>query len=192
VLAFYDPDAKEVVIRGGTRTLDVPHRVVLAHELTHVLQDQHFDLNRLEDAVRRAPGQSPQALRAVIEGDANRIEKKYLSGLSSNDRADFRAWEREGSQGADSATADVPAVISVLQSAPYAFGPLALQVVTADGGNGAVDRVFEHGVFTQQLFVEPSASFTEPAPEPIAAPKAAAGEKTNSENRSKPRPKTFH
>jgi len=178
VLAFYDPDAKEVVIRGGTRTLDVPHRVVLAHELTHVLQDQHFDLNRLEDAVRRAPGQSPQALRAVIEGDANRIEKKYLAGLSSNDRADFRAWERKGSQGADSATADVPAVISVLQGAPYAFGPLALEVVTADGGNGAVDRVFEHGVFTQQLFVEPSASLTEPAPEPIAAPKAAAGEKT--------------
>jgi hypothetical protein len=178
VLAFYDPDAKEVVIRGGTKTLDVPHRVVLAHELTHVLQDQHFDLNRLEGSVRRAPGQSPQALRTVIEGDANRIEKKYLSGLSGKDRDAFRTWERKGLEGADTATADVPAVISLLQGAPYAFGPLVLEVVAADGGNAAVDRVFEHGVFTQQLFVEPAASLTEPAPEPIAAPKAAAGEKT--------------
>lgn len=178
VLAFYDPDAKEVVIRGGTKYLDVPHRVVLAHELTHVLQDQHFDLNHLQDAVRRAPGQSPEALRAVIEGDANRIENKYLSGLSQNDRTDFRTWERSGVQSADRATADVPAVLSVLQSAPYAFGPLALQVVAADGGNRAVDRVFEHGVFTQKLFVEPTASFTEPAPAPISAPKATAGEKT--------------
>ena len=126
MLAFYDPDAKEVVIRGGTKFLDVPHRVVLAHELTHVLQDQHFDLNQLQDAVRRAPGQSPEALRAVIEGDANRIEDKYLSGLSQNDRTDFRTWERKGVQSADRATADVPAVLDVLQSAPYAFGPLAL------------------------------------------------------------------
>ena len=127
MLAFYDPDAKEVVIRGGTKFLDVPHRVVLAHELTHVLQDQHFDLNHLQDAVRRAPGQSPEALRAVIEGDANRIEDKYLSGLSQNDRTDFRTWERKGVQSADRATADVPAVLNVLQSAPYAFGPLALR-----------------------------------------------------------------
>jgi len=177
VLAFYDPDAKEVVIRGGTHGLDVPHRVVLAHELTHVLQDQHFDLQRLEGAVRKAPGQSPEALRAVIEGDATRIEDRYVAGLSANDRATYRAWQRKGSGAADRATADVPAVVSVLQSAPYAFGPLVLQVVAADGGNHAVDRVFEHGVFTQQLFVEPTASLTEPVPKPIAAPKVAGGEK---------------
>jgi hypothetical protein len=177
VLAFYDPDAEEVVIRGGTRHLDVPHRVVLAHELTHVLQDQHFDLGRLERDVRRAPGQSAQALRAVIEGDASRIEDRYVDDLSRNDRDVYRAWQLKGANEADRATADVPAVLSVLQSAPYAFGPVVLRVVTADGGNGAVDRVFEHGVFTQELFVEPTASLTEPPPEPIAAPKLAAGEK---------------
>ncbi len=176
VLAFYDPDAKEVVIRGGTHGLDVPHRVVLAHELTHVLQDQHFDLNRLERTVRRAPGQSPQALRAVVEGDATRIEDRYVAGLSAHDRATYRAWQRKGSDAADRATADVPAVVSVLQTAPYAFGPLVLQVVAADGGNRAVDRVFEHGVFTQQLFVEPTASLTAAAPKPLAAPEVAAGE----------------
>ena len=29
-------------------TLDVEHRVTIAHELTHVLQDQHFDLPKLQ------------------------------------------------------------------------------------------------------------------------------------------------
>ena len=178
VLAYYDPDRKEIVIRGGTTHLDVAHRVVLAHELTHVLQDQHFDLNAMEDAVRKAPGQSADALRAVVEGDATRIEDKYVTQLSAHDRAVYRASERKGAQAADDATADVPAVITLLQSAPYAYGPLALQVVTADGGNKAVDRVFEHGVFTQKLFVEPTTSFSEPAPEPIAAPAATRGEKT--------------
>ena len=178
VLAFYDPVAKEVVIRGGTTQLDVPHRVVLAHELTHVLQDQHFDLPRLQDAVRRAPGQSPEALRAVIEGDADRIEDKYLSGLSAHDRTAFRSWERASVAHADQATADVPAVLTVNQSAPYSLGSLALQVVSADGGNAAVDRVFEHGVFTQELFVEPTTSLTEVAPELLAAPRAMPGERT--------------
>ena len=41
-----------------------------------------------------------------------------------------------------------------------------------------MDRVFEHGVFTQKPYVEPTASLTEPAPKPIAAPKAPAGERT--------------
>jgi hypothetical protein len=177
VLAFYDPDAEEIVIRGGTKALDVPHRVVLVHELTHVLQDQHFDLAGLEDKVRDAPGQSSDALRAVIEGDADRIEDEYTAELSTSDRDAYEEWQRRGSDVADRETASLPAVLTVLQGAPYAFGPAVLEVVTADGGNSAVDRVFEHGVFTQKLFVEPTASFTEAPPEPIAAPEAAEGEK---------------
>ncbi|MGZ4711957.1 MAG: hypothetical protein ACXV9S_03245 [Acidimicrobiia bacterium] len=177
VLAFYDPDRKEIVIRGGTRRLDAPHRVVLAHELTHVLQDQHFDLNAMQARVRHAPGQASDALRGFVEGDAVRIEQKYLSGLSKADRASFRRWERRSTSAADAATKSVPAVLSVTQSAPYVFGPSTVKVVAADGGNGAVDRVFRDGVFTQKVFVEPTASLTEPAPEALARPRLAAGEK---------------
>ena len=46
VLAFYDFNKKEIVVRGTT--LDVSHRATLAHELTHVLQDQHFDIRKIE------------------------------------------------------------------------------------------------------------------------------------------------
>ena len=53
ILAFYDDQAKEVVIRGTT--LDVSHRATLAHELTHVLQDQHFDLPAHRGDARRRP-----------------------------------------------------------------------------------------------------------------------------------------
>ena len=52
--AFYDPDRKTVFVRGST--LDVAGRVTVAHELTHVLQDQYFNLNRINDrASRRRP-----------------------------------------------------------------------------------------------------------------------------------------
>src|SRR2546430_4207437 len=45
-LAYYDPDRQEIIVRGTA--LDVAHRVTVAHELTHVLQDQHFDLRALQ------------------------------------------------------------------------------------------------------------------------------------------------
>ncbi|MBK5288640.1 MAG: hypothetical protein JJE46_09240, partial [Acidimicrobiia bacterium] len=73
VLAYYSPSRKEVVVRGTGRP-DAARRVTLAHELTHVLQDQHFDLDKIEARVRKDPEGSSDALRAVIEGDAVRIE----------------------------------------------------------------------------------------------------------------------
>src|SRR5207249_360209 len=39
-LAFYDPETERVTIRGTEMTVDL--KVTLAHEFTHVLQDQHF------------------------------------------------------------------------------------------------------------------------------------------------------
>ena len=35
----------------GTDLTDVDVRVTIVHELTHALQDQHFDLTKLDDAV---------------------------------------------------------------------------------------------------------------------------------------------
>src|SRR2546421_342462 len=46
-LAFYDFRTKVVNVRGHTMTPGL--RVTLAHELTHVLQDQHFDVTQSVD-----------------------------------------------------------------------------------------------------------------------------------------------
>jgi hypothetical protein len=44
-------------------------RIVIAHELTHALGDQHFDLNAMLDAVKN-DDDAALALSALIEGDA--------------------------------------------------------------------------------------------------------------------------
>ena len=46
-LAFYDPVSERVRVRGTEMTVGL--EVTLVHELTHALQDQHFDLERLYD-----------------------------------------------------------------------------------------------------------------------------------------------
>lgn len=176
VLAFYSPNRKEVVVRG-LGAPDAAHRVTLAHELTHVLQDQHFDLNRLEAKVRRDPEQDSDALRAFIEGDANRIEGRYVKQLGAPDRAAYRKGRDQEASKADQGTKSVPAIVTLVFSAPYRYGPPVLNVLAADGGNGNVDRAFRRGVFTQKLFIEPSAPLSESKPLKVADPKLKAGEK---------------
>ena len=94
-LAYYDPDREEIIVRGTT--LDVAHRVTIAHELTHVLQDQHFDLRKLEERARASDVGDTSTVKALIEGDARRIEQDYLERLTPAERKEFtREDDAEG------------------------------------------------------------------------------------------------
>ena len=64
---------------AGTDLTDVDVRVTLVHELTHALQDQHFDLTKLDDAVETSG--EDFALTALVEGDATSVEDDYLFSL---------------------------------------------------------------------------------------------------------------
>ena len=46
VLAYYNPSNKRITVKG-TGDLDAATELTVAHELTHALQDQRFDLGRL-------------------------------------------------------------------------------------------------------------------------------------------------
>ena len=81
---------KEIVIRGTK--LDVSHRVTLAHELTHVLQDQYFDLPAIQQRAStddERTGGSSGAVTALIEGDASRVEHEYLKGFLALQRKQY-------------------------------------------------------------------------------------------------------
>jgi hypothetical protein len=176
VLAYYDPDTKKVVVRG-TGPLDVGHRVTLAHELTHVLQDQHFDLNSLKHRVSTSKVGSTEALRALIEGDAVRVQNSYAGELSAADKASYRQTQTQAGQQVGSQTASVPAIIKTELAAPYLFGPPILRVLTASGGNRVVDDTFRASTFTQQVIVNPSVALAPPSPLELLDPSVAPGER---------------
>lgn len=119
-LAYYDPDTEKVFVRGSKMTPGL--RVTLAHELTHVLQDQHFDLQRVSDD---AEDGKASVLRAVAEGDATRIEEAYVAEvLSDAERAEYRkASETEGTAATEKLDDEVPPILTALFAAPYLFGP---------------------------------------------------------------------
>src|SRR3569623_493841 len=68
--AYYDPKAKKfflVMVPANDMMLDT----MSAHELTHGLQDQHFDLTKyLEPKGTKLDDDQANALRFVVEGDA--------------------------------------------------------------------------------------------------------------------------
>jgi hypothetical protein len=71
VIARYDDKRKRVDIRGPID--GVPH-AVLVHELTHVLQDQHFGFRCNCPSLDQSLG-----YRSLIEGDASRIEARFTA-----------------------------------------------------------------------------------------------------------------
>jgi hypothetical protein len=70
VAGFYDPERKylAVVDPGGASGKAIDQDMVLVHELTHAIQDQHFDLHRFEDHDPLSDGGTARS--ALVEGDA--------------------------------------------------------------------------------------------------------------------------
>jgi hypothetical protein len=177
VLAFYDFDKKEIVVRGTT--LDVSHRATLAHELVHVLQDQHFDIRKIEkrageDEVRR--GGSVGAMLALIEGDANRVRDAYLKALSAAERKQYDREQTAEGRAFGQATAGVPPFVQLLFAAPYELGPFTIRMLLADGGNARVNAALTGPTPTSADFVQ--AGLIAPPPPNLPAPVTVDGEVT--------------
>ena len=67
IAGLYDPDSQEFFIADWNSPAD--ERMVMSHELTHALQDQHFHIDNWSDAAK--PNDDAELARdAVLEGSA--------------------------------------------------------------------------------------------------------------------------
>lgn len=79
IAGFYDPETNEFVVVSADDTLDALEQATYAHEYIHALQDQHFDLDLLDDETLNAD--ASLALRSLAEGEATFVQSLYtLSG----------------------------------------------------------------------------------------------------------------
>ena len=142
VLAYYSFRTKSITVRGRTLTPSV--RATLVHELTHVLQDQHFRIGHRLKALQQAKGPDTGAydvLDAIVEGDADRVEQLYRASLTPAQQRALDAGQRRELAGAQSGLAHVPQIMVALMSAPYELGLAMTQAVSAQGGNAAVNHL---------------------------------------------------
>jgi hypothetical protein len=149
-VGFYDPEEGELVILGSADTPNL--RVTLVHELTHALEDQHFDLGRLEDLLDEED-ESAGAFRSLIEGSASRVDTAYEATLSDEDREAIVAEQMDLLGEVD--LGGIPPVLFAEQEAVYSAGEAFVDARYDEGGNAAVDDALEDPPTTSEQILEP-------------------------------------
>lgn len=76
---FYDPETKELKVMKGFG--GAVGEMLMAHELCHALEDQHFDLQHTFDSLAKISKEDDDrsfAARAVVEGSATDLMFKFM------------------------------------------------------------------------------------------------------------------
>ncbi len=142
----------------------------LVHELTHALQDQTFDLSRLE-ASARTDDETGLTIRALVEGDAERVADDYYDEQTT-------AWQNSVDSVENSGSASTTPIVDVYAGMPYAFGEPFVYGLLDAGGNRAVDAAFRKPPTTSAQLLHPARFYAGslPAPTPPTRPKAPPGD----------------
>lgn len=145
---YYDPDQKTLFIASWLAVEE--QKPVMVHELTHALQDQHFDVNRILDQDRKL-GNDDQALahQALLEGDGMVVMLQYLLDPLKRhfsqlpDLAFIMRAQMSTMQSQYPVFKDAPLYIQESLLFPYGYGAAFLQKVWAKNPSWqAVNRIY--------------------------------------------------
>ena len=162
-LGFYDFKDKRLYVRGTRATPGV--RAVLAHELTHALDDQRFGL--LRPKLRKDNQEKQLAFTALGEGDAERTRVDYEATMT---KADRKVASRE--EGDQSKPPHVPQTVLILIAFPYIVGPQFVKALFAHNGNNAINAAFRSPPVSSEQLIDLQAYFSHDDPKPVATPAA--------------------
>jgi hypothetical protein len=177
--AFYDPDTDRVSVRGTDMTVEL--KVTLAHELTHALQDQYFDIGSDREKKFTTSGES-EAFRALVEGDATRIEDEYVQSLSSDQQSEYFDSNSASVDKSQQQLTDVPVSLQALMAAPYIYGPPFTEILDADGKQKQVDDAFKNPPVDDEQEIDPRQFLNKNDPITVDKPPLPAGVKDESDS----------
>jgi hypothetical protein len=169
-LAYYDPATERVTVRGTELSLSV--RSTLVHELTHVAQDQNFDLERLGELP--SDGEN-NAFLAVIEGDALRIEAQWAAQLGRAERETLMAERIDVADGVELGE-DVPGALVALFSAPYVLGEPFVTVVFDERAEDGLNEALRTPPKTEEQLLDPYVYLAGDGPLAVERPGLDEGE----------------
>ena len=152
VLGFYDPVSEELVVRRDSAGPMV--RSVMAHELTHALDDQHFGLDRPELAERHDG--SDWAFLALVEGSAKRVETAYLDQLSPEDQDQLAADQLQLGIDQIKTLFSTPLVLAQILMSPYDYGAPFVEALIDACGTARLDEAFGAPPVSSEQVLDPT------------------------------------
>ena len=162
--AFYDQHTQELFTFSGQGLANSQNRVILAHELTHALEDQNFQLANLPLEAR---GNDDRALAAsaLVEGDATLVMNQYLvdrlsaavlkDTLASTFTTDLRQL------------AAAPRFLRETLLFPYLSGQVFCQALSAQGGWDSLAGAFRQPPSCTAHILHPERFLAQPRWEPV-------------------------
>lgn len=160
IAGLYDPKQREFFIADWTQPAE--QRLIMAHELTHALQDQYFHVEKWEDEVK-ANDDAQLAREAVLEGSAMVAMIDYLlrgTGKSSRDIQDFDPSLLVGDVNDSPELAQAPMVIQDEIVFPYIPGAAFVQrALRRWNGWSDMHRLFENPPASTQQILHPDLYF---------------------------------
>src|SRR5713101_1894548 len=156
VEGLYDPKTREFYIANWSPLAD--QRMVMAHELTHALEDQHFQIEAWVKAAR--PNEDAELARdAVLEGSAMAAMVDYLmlgTGRSLKDLPDFDPGMLIGDLGSTPTLQKAPPFIKDALIFPYLGGLNFTAAVLKDTGWPGLPALFEKPPVSTQQILHPA------------------------------------
>jgi hypothetical protein len=159
--AFYDYDKKKLFITDTTSSEN--QEPVLAHELSHAIADQNFNLARYIRQGRKSDDGATARL-AVMEGQATWLMSEYLArrlGQSLRNSPALAKMMSRVTEGAGQFPVfdQAPLYLRLTLVFPYTEGMLFQNDVLARAGDEGFADVFRHAPVTTQQIIHPDKYF---------------------------------
>lgn len=172
IAGFYDTKTKKLVVGGNANNPTPLDRVLLAHEYTHALTDQQFDLTRFDELTEKRKDDEALAYLALVEGDATVLMGTYAQQFLTP--SELREFFAESTQASTEALDKAPSVIRRSLLFPYEQGVVFVRALMDGGGIGAVDRAYgDPPTSTEQILHVTKYTGTRDEPTAVTVPNLA-------------------
>ncbi len=141
IAGFYNPDEERLVIVQRSGDFGALERFTIAHEFTHALQDQHYDLDQIRPEGDAVTSDADLARLAFVEGDAQLLSFLWAQeNLGLSEIADLLTGSATAGQ--EDILARMPPILRRQLLFPYFEGLSFVQGLYTAGGWEAVDAVY--------------------------------------------------
>jgi len=166
VAGYYDPKAQQFYLADWIELEG--QQPVMSHELTHALQDQHFNLRRFEKWPK-GDSDAELAAHALIEGDATLTMMQYI--MREPERAKvFLKSMNENSSSANEKIESAPRALRESLIFPYEKGMQFVTKVYARGGWKMVSQAYTDLPQSTEQVLHPDKYFAREAPLKVELP----------------------
>jgi heme-degrading monooxygenase HmoA len=174
VAGYYSPDRKELFVVSRSGSLGPAEEVTYAHEFTHQLQDQTFDLSKLG---LDSANQSDRALAqlALVEGDAVSVQSSWTTAnLTPEELGELLTSSLDPE--AIAALRNAPPYLRDTALFPYQDGFAFVSNRIRAGGYPAVDAVYAKLPESTEQVLHPDKYVAGEAPVAVKVPSGLAAQ----------------